>query len=236
MKILITNDDGIGGEGLKVLTRFAKTLGDVTVIAPKTEQSGKSHAINIHSPFEVKQVDYMDGVRAFTVDSTPADCVRVATALLNEKFDLVLSGINKGFNVGEDIVYSGTCGAIFEAAYTKTNAIAISTEPTTFDDAEAALPRVFDYIEKNRLLDVCGLYNINIPLEPGEIRITREGGAYFRDTYISKGNDMYLADGYSAYEKTADLTLDTNATFSGFISITPLTVDRTNQSAFDKLK
>lgn len=77
MKILLTNDDGIQSEGLMIVAKWAKKLGDVTVSAPKFEQSGKSHSIDIHNPFEVKKVDYLDGVRAFSVDSSPADCVRL---------------------------------------------------------------------------------------------------------------------------------------------------------------
>lgn len=88
MKILLTNDDGIQSEGLMIVAKWAKKLGDVTVSAPKFEQSGKSHSIDIHNPFEVKKVDYLDGVRAFSVDSSPADCVRFATLGLHETYDL----------------------------------------------------------------------------------------------------------------------------------------------------
>ena len=106
MKILLTNDDGIGAKGISVLANWAKRLGEVTVIAPKSEQSGKSHGINIHSEMEIKAVDFPGAARAFAVDSTPADCVRFALLGLGEKFDLVLSGINCGLNIGTDIVYS----------------------------------------------------------------------------------------------------------------------------------
>ena len=117
MKILITNDDGIQSQGLRIVANWAKKLGDVTVCAPKFEQSGKSHSIDIHNPFEVQKVDYADDVRAYSVDSSPADCVRYGVLALGGEFDLVLSGINRGFNLGVDIVYSGTVGAAFEAAY-----------------------------------------------------------------------------------------------------------------------
>ena len=119
MKILLTNDDGIQSEGLMIVAKWAKKLSDVTVSAPKFEQSGKSHSIDIHNPFEVKKVDYFDGVRAFSVDSSPADCVRFATLGLHETYDLVISGINKGLNLGEDIMYSATNGAKFEIKTTE---------------------------------------------------------------------------------------------------------------------
>ena len=140
MKILITNDDGIFAPGIRALAKWAQTLGEVTVVAPKHEQSAKSHGINIIGEFEVKEVDFMPGVRAFSVDSTPADCIRYALIGLGETFDLVLSGINRGVNVGRDIVYSGTVAAIFEANCLGARAaIAMSTE---FTSLERAVPHL----------------------------------------------------------------------------------------------
>ena len=115
MRILITNDDGIGSPVLPALAVWASHLGEVTVIAPKVEQSGMSHAIDFTRPIEIKRVDIGEGIRAFSMDSTPADCVRYAVMGMKEHFDLVISGINRGLNLGADIVYSGTIGAIFEA-------------------------------------------------------------------------------------------------------------------------
>lgn len=235
MRILITNDDGIEGEGLAVLTKAAKKIGDVTVIAPKFEQSGKSHAIEIHKPFEVKRVDYMDGVISYTVDSTPADCVRYALCGLKEKYDLVLSGINCGLNIGEDIVYSGTCGAAFEAAYFGAYAVSVSTEPGGFSGIEPHLESVYRYFKEHGLLGIHPLYNVNIPKSADGIRITRQGGPYFRDNFSDEGNNMVLARGYSAYEERGDLTLDTETVFSGCISITPLSVGRTDETVYRHL-
>lgn len=117
MKILITNDDGIFSEGLAILTKWATKLGEVYVVAPSQQQSGKSHAITIHSPFEISKVTLGLGEKeAYAVDSTPVDCVRFATLGLGIQFDLIFSGINKGYNLGEDILYSGTVGALFEAS------------------------------------------------------------------------------------------------------------------------
>ena len=102
MRILLTNDDGIDAPGLRALADWASTIGDVTVSAPKVQQSGKSHAINIYTPFEIKKTDY-DGVdEAYSVDSTPADCVRWGTIGLKRQYDLIMSGVNKGLNMGED--------------------------------------------------------------------------------------------------------------------------------------
>ena len=141
MKILITNDDGIQSQGLRIVANWAKKLGDVTVCAPKFEQSGKSHSIDIHNPFEVQKVDYADDVRAYSVDSSPADCVRFATLGLHESYDLVISGINNGLNLGEDIMYSATAGAISEACTRAIKDLAFATHTASVDSAEQRLAR-----------------------------------------------------------------------------------------------
>ena len=107
------------------------------------EQSAKSHGIEIHKAFEAKQVDLCEGVTAWAVDSTPADCVRVALAVLNDSFDLVLSGVNCGYNVGREITYSGTVGAALEAGTRKTKGIAVSTGFDTFDGARKHLDTAY---------------------------------------------------------------------------------------------
>ena len=142
MKILITNDDGIYASELIPLVKWAKKLGEVVVAAPKVEQSGKSHGIEIHKAFEVKQVDLVEGVRAYAVNSTPADCVRFAILGLKEEFDLVISGINRGLNIGADIMYSGTVAAVFEAAALGVKAMAVSTEPKFYEGAAGQMDRI----------------------------------------------------------------------------------------------
>ena len=162
--ILITNDDGYSAEGIRALALWAKKLGEVTVIAPKVEQSGKSHAIDFTRPIEIKEVNEIPGVRTVYVDSTPADCVRYAILGEGEKYDLVLSGINRGVNMGVDLVYSGTCGAIFEAGRLGHKGIAFSAYYDTNFEAEAKeLDTIWSFIEKNDLLAENDLYNINIP-------------------------------------------------------------------------
>ena len=108
MKILITNDDGVNAPQLVPLIRKCQKLGDVTVIVPKQEQSAKSHSIEIRNAFEIRQTELEPGITVWTVDSTPADCVRFAVSGLKLTFDLVISGINLGYNLGEDSMYSGT--------------------------------------------------------------------------------------------------------------------------------
>ncbi len=236
MKILLTNDDGIDSEGLMLVAQWAKQYGDVTVCAPKYEQSGKSHSINIHQPFEVKKIDYLDGVRAFSVDSSPADCVRFATIGLGETYDLVISGVNKGFNLGHDIMYSATNGAIFEACIRGLNAIALSTHTKSFDDAQAWLDRIFDFVVSNDLFAYGKLFNVNIPADAKSILLTRQGGAYFTDDFIDLGDGTWRQNGRCIHQNNHDVSVDSDATVDGYVSITPLTIVRSDIAAYTALK
>lgn len=234
MRILITNDDSISSPVLLPLAKWAQKLGEVTVVAPKVEQSGKSHGIELHKAFEVKPVQLGD-IDAYTVDSTPADCVRYAVLGMHRQFDLVISGINKGMNIGLDIMYSGTVGAIFEAAALGIPAIALSTDPKDFAPALAQLDAVYDYFLEHDLMGKCSLYNVNFPLECKGIRITRQGGPFYSDDFVPIGNDLYQPKGKKVYEDRNDFTLDTDAALHGYVSITPMTLERTRLDVFSEL-
>lgn len=236
MRILITNDDGVGAAQLASLIKWCRKLGDVTTFVPKFEQSGKSHGFEIKKPFEVKQVELEPGLSVWTVDSTPADCVRIAVLGMKMEFDLVISGINNGLNLGSDMLYSGTVGAASEAVNLGMKAIALSTQPKYYDRAAEQLDRIFDFVNAHHLLELNPIYNINIPEEPTGIRITRQGGPYYSDRFPYIGNDLYKPTGYSVWKDRGDDTLDTDATFHGYISITPLTIDKTDHAVFEQLK
>jgi 5'-nucleotidase len=238
MRILITNDDGYSAEGIRALALWAKKLGEVTVIAPKVEQSGKSHAIDFTRPIEIKEVDEIPGVRTVYVDSTPADCVRYAILGEGEKYDLVLSGINRGVNMGVDLVYSGTCGAIFEAGRLGHKGIAFSAYYDTNFEAEAKeLDTIWSFIEKNDLLAENDLYNINIPKSSKRIKVTKQGSAYFSDEFVRVDGDIFEQRGHKIEDVCPeDMSRDTVATEAGYITITPLMTTRTNMSVFEKLK
>ncbi len=236
MRILITNDDGINAEGLRVLAEWATKLGEVWVIAPKTQQSAKSHAINIHVPFEAVRVDYpVEGVTAFAVDSTPVDCVRFATLGLHQDYDLVLSGINNGLNMGEDLLYSGTVGAVFEAQLRSTLGVALSTEPGTFEQAASQLDKIYQYFVEHQLLQHNGIYNVNIPAVNKGILLTKQGDAYFTDRFDWVDQRLIKQTGYCIHENHHDLTIDTDATIDGYITITPLTINRSANDVWSKL-
>ena len=237
MRILVTNDDSITSEVLLPLAKWAKQFGEVTVVVPKYEQSGKSHCIEIHKAFEVKQVPFGDpDIKAYTVDSSPADCVRYAIEGMNLEFDFIISGINRGLNLGVDMLYSGTVGAVFEAACFNIPAIALSTEPGGFEESMAALEEIKEFFIKHDLMKKNSLYNVNIPINHKGIRITRMGGRYFADDFLPQGNDMYLPTGKSVWKDSGDYSIDTNAALTGYISILPLTLNRTAMNVFENLK
>ena len=237
MKILITNDDGIFSEGLSLLVEKAKKYGNVFVVAPKEEQSAKSHMINIRSGIECKKIDLFDGVDAYYVDSSPGDCVRFAYYGLKLDYDIVFSGINKGLNLGEDIMYSGTCAAIFETESTGRKGIAFSCEKDSFEGAIKYFDDVMDYILENDLFSYNKIYNVNFPKESKGINITRQGGCNFDTFFESEDGVTFFQRGIPTFEESKDkLHLDTASLMTGYITITPLTSDRTNLNVFEKIR
>lgn len=235
MRILITNDDGLQAAQLVPLIQWCRKLGEVTVVVPKVEQSGKSHSFEIHRPFEAKQVDLCRGVPVWSVDSTPADCVRFAVLGMGMKFDLVISGVNRGLNMGSDIMYSGTVAAASEAVNLGMLAVAVSTPPENYENATAELDHVLAFFRKHDLFSRNRLWNVNIPANPRGFRFTRQGGPYYSDDFPHIGDDLYRPCGKPVWEDSQDDTLDTDATLHGYITVTPLTIDRTNQSLFQTL-
>ena len=233
MRILRTNDDGIFAPGIRLLAEWAKTIGEVTVVAPKVEQSGMSHAIQFVEPIEIKQVPFMEGVEAWQMDSTPADCVRFGVFGLNREYDLVLSGINRGVNVGVDLVYSGTVAAIFEAARLGHRGIAFSTFPDSQEFASQYFSDVYEFITGNNLFDKNLIFNVNIPDEVKGMHLTYQGSQYFSDVFTKTEGDMYVQVG-SRIEDVCpdDLKRDTVAIHKGYISVTPLLSSRTNMDLF----
>ena len=234
MRILITNDDGIYAEGIAFLAEWAKGLGEVTVVAPKFEQSGMSHAIQFVNPIEIKQVPFMEGVEAWQMDSTPADCVRFGVLGLKKEYDLILSGINRGVNVGVDLVYSGTVAAIFEAARLGICGIAFSTFPDSQEFASQYFADVYKFITDRGLFEKNLVYNVNIPDEVKGMHLTYQGSQYFSDEFKKCEGDMYIQVGHKVDDVCPDdLKRDTVAIHKGYISITPLLAMRTNYEVVD---
>jgi len=236
MRILITNDDSISASQLLPLIQWWQKLGEVTTVVPKFEQSGKSHGIELHKPFEAMEVELAPGVTAWTVDSTPADCVRFAILGKKWEFDLVVSGVNKGFNVGLDIMYSGTVSAVCEAVALGVPAIALSTSVEDYDTALASMDQVWAFFQKHQLMARSNLYNVNMPANPKGIRITRQGGPFYTDDFPHIGNNMYSPTGRCIHDNQQDLEIDTDAVVCGYISIMPMVIQRTDVPLYQELK
>ena len=234
MRILVVNDDSISAPQLIPLVKWCQKLGEVTVVVPKIEQSGKSHGIEIRDPFMVHEM-MLEDIPVYAVESTPADCVRYAVIARGMKYDLVISGINRGLNVGADMMYSGTVAAICEAANLGIPAIALSTTPRYYERAVEHLDMVKDYFDAQKLMDFHSLYNVNIPAEPKGVKITHQGGPYYSDDFELREDGMCVPNGVCVYKPTGDLTVDTDAVVEGYVSITPLTINMTDMNLFRKL-
>ena len=235
MRILVTNDDGINAVGIKTLANLASKYGDVFVIAPKEEQSAKSHSIHVRHPIEFKKVeDIGPNIDTYYADSTPADCVRIAYFYLEDQFDLVLSGVNAGFNLGEDITYSGTCAAATEAAMLGRKGIALSTNFDDIDKIEKDLEYVLEYVFKNKIYELYPLYNINIPLNSRSIRYVRQGKTHYYSYY--KNDKGYLSSIGRPEATPDDIELsDVDLTYKCNITIMPMSFNRTCEEALKEL-
>lgn len=197
MRILITNDDGINSDGIVRLAKAAKEFGEVWVVAPESQRSAASHSITLHDTIDIYPFDDfpIEGVKAFFCSGTPGDCVRVGGLnVMPQKPDLVLSGINYGYNVASDIQYSATAGAAFEAAFQGYHAIALS-------EGACACHEVTDKYIKEVLKEL-----INKPLESGFIHNVNFPGCSLSECKgvlynrkVSRG--MFFKDSYDVVEE-----------------------------------
>lgn len=189
--ILVVNDDGIGASGIRQLAVAAQQFGDVWVVAPDSQRSAMSHRIDYENKIDVWECeDYADGIKAFSCSGSPADCVRVGIKVIGKKPDVVLSGINNGFNIGADIQYSATVGAALEAAFWEIHAIAFSqNDPNMTEVTDRYLAELIgEYIDKE--LTKSQIWNINFP----SCKLPECRGV-LRGCVVSK--DALYADDYS---------------------------------------
>jgi 5'-nucleotidase len=239
MRLLCTNDDGILAHGLECLVRAASTLGEVTVVAPDREQSATSHSLTLHHPIRPVQ----RGERRFQVDGTPTDCVMLAIeALMPERPDFVLSGINHGHNMGEDVLYSGTVAAAMEGVTLGIPAIALSfaggelkADPQLLTEQVDTVARLLAHLTGLRNIPRDTLFNVNLPpLSPSQIkgvRLTRLGRRVYSDSlarmHDPRGREIFWIGGGSASWSGAEDS-DFRAVQEGYISVTPLSLDLTH--------
>lgn len=245
MRILLTNDDGIYAPGILAMYNALTDLGQVDVVAPETVQSGGSHAITIRHPVLWRTVQVGDKFRGTSVEGTPADCVKLAVnALLPERPDLIVSGINAGLNTGIHVLYSGTVAAAVEGAIMGLPAVAVSFElyrDMDFCSAGAIARCVLNRISREGFR-AGTVYNVNIPeLKPGVPRGVRVApqSTSAMDERIERRSDPY---GREYYWLTGDFKniggeseTDRRAIQEGFVSVTPLHFDLTDQSLREKM-
>src|SRR5215475_13376403 len=237
--ILLTNDDGYGAEGLRALQAALEDLATVWVVAPLAEQSGTAQSLTLRRPIVVHPKE----PRHWAVDGTPADAVIVALhRLLPERPDLVISGINHGANMGENVYYSGTVGAAREAALHHIPAVAMSLcarkDNLTFRHAAQIARKAAQIILKDGLPDQV-LLNINVP-EPwkGDVKFTRQSKKITRNQ-LTEGKDPKGRTYYWIYEqkieKDVEPDTDYHAVFAGHASVTPLHLDPTHDESLKDL-
>lgn len=230
MNILIVNDDGIKAKGIELLVRAASRYGNLYIVAPKTQQSAVSQGITIHEPLQIdEEPEMFPEHKAWSISGKPADCVKVALEYLRLDVDLVLSGINDGPNLGTDILYSGTVAGATEASIFRIPSIAISTDFGSWEIAEREIDEVLDYIMTGDFLEPGLILNVNFQLqsirEPKGIRWTKQGHRIFSAKF-RHDNGRYWQEG-NWVETENELDSDVSAVSEGYISITPLGIDRT---------
>ncbi|MDQ8700027.1 5'/3'-nucleotidase SurE [Hyphomicrobium sp. LHD-15] len=248
MRILITNDDGAGAHGLSVLHQIAKAISDdVWIVAPETNQSGASHALTLQVPLRYREI----GERAFAVRGTPADCVimGVKHVLKDKAPDLVLSGVNHGANLAEDVTYSGTIAGAMEGTLLGIRSIAMSLTIGFDPEGKQHWKSPVEHGPRlvKQLLDAewpaMTLMNINYPdLAPGDVRgvvATRQGrrdqgGLHIQERSDTWG-DPYFWVGFERRRSDPPQGTDLRAIADGFISVTPLHLNLTHEGAREAL-
>jgi len=238
-RILVTNDDGVRSEGIHRLAQTMARFGAVTVVAPHLEASAIGHALTLRRPLRVQQVDD----RTYEVDGTPTDCVNIAiTQILRERSDLVVSGINMGYNLGDDVTYSGTVAGAMEGALLGIPSIAVSLEraigPYDFKPAAAAAAQVAERVLAGGLPPRT-FVNINVPAgKPKGFRVTvqaRRNHVTVVDARVDpRGQPYYwIEEGQNDWEPHD--RSDYQAVRDGYISVTPLQPDLTDHAALSLL-
>jgi len=242
MHFLISNDDGITAQGIQVLSRRMGELGKVTIVAPDQDRSGASNSLTLDAPVRISEIDE----RKFRVTGTPTDCVHIAlTGLLDRDPDMVISGINAGANLGDDVIYSGTVAAAMEGRFLGFPAIAVSLvfkdEPRHYDSAAEAIAMLVQRLRQDPL-PADTILNVNVPdlawFDIGGFEVTRLGHRHRAEPTIRevdpRGRPMYWI-GPAGAEQDAGPGTDFDAIRRGCVSVTPIHVDLTRYQALDQV-
>jgi 5'-nucleotidase len=246
MRILLTNDDGIYSKGIEALYLALIEEHDVTVVAPETEQSAVGHAITWLDPLRVDTVHRNGSFFGYSLNGTPADCVKIAiTELMQPPPRIVVSGINLGANVGVNVIYSGTVSAATEAAVLGIPSVAVSIEsfqPEDFSAVTRFIPRLIEVIEREGLPEGVSL-NVNVPNLPATdirgVRITHQGKKKHLERYdrrIDPRGRAYYWLCNSTYTRDTDPAADSLALEEHYISVTPIQYDLTRYQMLGPMK
>ncbi len=243
MEILLTNDDGIFAPGLASIYSRLTGIGDVTVVAPAQGQSGAAHSITIHEPLVCNKIEIQGEFTGYGVYGSPADCVKLAIMELHpEPFDLVVSGINNGANVGINVCYSGTVAAAMEAAFYRIPAVALSLAMSDKMDFDKATEDCLGVLGKLLPLQHGDVINVNIPPqsegEPKGVKVVGQSTIGFDEHYVrnktKEGHTEFkLSGGRHRHE---DRLSDTICLVDGFITITALHFDMTDYETTSRIE
>lgn len=238
MRFLVVNDDGVKSTGLKFLVeKLLEFSSDIMVVAPFEEMSATSHRLSLREGLNInREFDIIEGVPTYSVTGTPADCVKVAIDHLKYIPDIVFSGVNNGFNMGNDIIYSGTVAGASEASFYNICGIAVSCKRNCLDGINY-FDEVMHYVFDNGLIEKGRIININIPPKPKGIRFTHQGSYPFKTEYVLKENGLYYVEStpIGMFVENDEET-DVYNVLHDFVSIGFLTIDRTNHELFNKYK
>lgn len=236
-KVLVTNDDSVHSKGIKALVECLTDYEvDILVVAPSSEKSAVSHSITIRHGLKLQQLeDIVPGVKTYSLDGTPADCVKVAKVALKYDFDLVFSGANDGLNMADDVMYSGTVAGAAEGVMLGAVGVALSVARNNVEALKQNFTTIMDFMQKNHMLHANQFYNINIPSNPTGIKITHQTKNATQTIFKLVDGLHYMVGEPDSKTKLQDLEGDVMSYLNGYISITPLTNDRTDYKKIKEL-
>ena len=245
-KILITNDDGISSQGIYALWEAMDEIGETFIVAPSTEKSASSHSITLSDPIRVRLLERKNGFMGWSVGGTPVDCVKIAIqSLMPDRPDILISGINQGANLGNNIIYSGTVSAANEGTILGIPSIAISLTSFNTDNYEGvkifAKKIVRHIIDQSLPKDI--LLNVNVPYcnykDIKGIKVTRQGTQYFVDQFEERTdprNSKYYWIKGKMIDEDQSIDYDGKAINENYVSITPIHYKLTNELYLEDLK
>ena len=242
MNILLTNDDGIFAPGLTAIYKELVKIGDITVVAPSDGKSGASHSITFQEPLVCNKVDVNGIFTGYSVDGSPADCVKLAyMQLCSEPIDLLVAGINYGANVGINIYYSGTVAAAMEGAFLRIPSVAMSAAWEEHVDFEKTAVHCVNVLKKILPVEEGKVININIPRlskgEPKSIKVVPQSTEGFHEHYVREQNEQ----GQSVFQlagglyRDEDTETDSISVAKGFITVTALSPGMTDHKKNEQL-